>query len=101
MPSFRSRIRRSFGGVAGAALLAAAGLSASPSEKSVTISPELKATLTSGDEIFLTVRPLPGESLDAFVRRVTDDPGAKKAIRAANGGLTRWKPGRAVRVPYR
>jgi N-acetylmuramoyl-L-alanine amidase len=84
-----------------AALAAAAVLSAAPHETSVVVSPEIRATMSAGDEIVLLVRPLPGESLDAFVRRLTDDPKAKRQIRAANGGLPRLQPGRSVRIPYK
>lgn len=84
-----------------AALLAAAALCAAPREKSVAVSPEIRATISPGDEIVLLVRPLPGESLDAFARRLTDDPKAKRQIRAANGGLPRLKAGHSVRVPYK
>lgn len=87
--------------VAAAALLAAAALSGAPREKSVEISPELRVTLQPGDEIVLLARPLPRETLDAFVRRLTDDPKTKKQIRALNGGLPRLKAGRFVTVPYR
>lgn len=84
-----------------AALFAAAALSAAVREKSVVVSPEIRATIFAGDEIALLARPLPGESLDAFTRRLTDDPRAKKQIRAANGGLPRVKRGQFVRVPYK
>jgi N-acetylmuramoyl-L-alanine amidase len=89
------------GRAAVAALLAAASLHAAPREKSVVVSPEIRATISAGDEVALLVRPLPGESLDAFARRLTDDPKSKRQIRAANGGIPHLKPGRFVRVPYR
>jgi N-acetylmuramoyl-L-alanine amidase len=89
------------GRLAAAAFLAAAALGAAPREKAVVVSPEIRAAISSGDEITLSVRPLPGESLDAFVRRLTDDPKTKRQIRATNGGLARLRRGRFVRVPYR
>jgi len=87
--------------VAAAAMLAAAALSAAPREKSVEVSPEIRVTLQPGDEIVLLARPLPRETLDAFVKRLTDDPKTKKQIRALNGGLPKLKAGRFVTVPYR
>ncbi len=89
------------GRAAVAALLAAATLSAAPREKTVVVSPEIRATISAGDQIVLSVRPLPGESLDAFVRRVTDDPKTKRQILALNGGSVRLKRGRFLSVPYR
>jgi N-acetylmuramoyl-L-alanine amidase len=86
---------------AAAALLAAASLSAAPRETTVVVSPEVRVSIAPGDEIVLSARPLPRESLDTFVRRLTDDPGAKRQIRAFNGGLQRLRPGHFVRVPYR
>jgi N-acetylmuramoyl-L-alanine amidase len=45
---------------------------------------------------------LPGEGIDAFVRRLTDDPATKKEIFASNRNLGRkLKPDTVVRVPYR
>jgi N-acetylmuramoyl-L-alanine amidase len=84
-----------------AGLLVAAALGAAPREKSVVVSPEIRATISAGDEIALLVRPLPGETLDAFVRRLTDDPKAKSQIRTANGGLPKLRRGHSVRVPYK
>ena len=54
------------------------------------------------DEIVLLARVQPRETLEALARRVGEDPSsAKKAIRAANGGLPHVKSGHWVRVPYR
>jgi len=89
------------GRAAAAALFAAAALSAAPREKTVVVSPEIHAAISDGAEIVLLVRPLPGESMDAFVKRVTDDPKTKKQIRALNGGSPRLKRGRYLRIPYR
>ncbi len=84
---------------------AAAAASASPTfakEKTVVVSREIQVTIGVGDEIVLSARPLPGEGLDAFVRRLTDDPATKKDILASNRNLgRRLKPDTVVRVPYR
>lgn len=104
MRSLRSRRKRGLGRAAAAALLATAVLGAAskaPKVKTVVVSPEIRATIAAGDEIALLVLPLKGESLDAFVRRVTADPKAKARIRASNGGSTRLSRKRYVRVPYR
>jgi len=97
----RSRGSRLTGRAALAALFAASALVAAPREKTVVVSPEIRASISAADEIVLLVRPLPGESLDAFTRRLTDDPKTKKQIRAANGGLPSLKRGHFVRVPYK
>ncbi len=86
---------------AAAAFLAAAALTASPREKTVVVSPEIQATISGADEIVLTVRPLPNEGLDAFVKRLTDDPRTKKQILAANGGVKRLRRDQVVKVPFR
>ena len=38
------------------------------------------SSIAAGDEVFLSARPLPGEGVDAFVQRLTDDPRAKSEI---------------------
>jgi N-acetylmuramoyl-L-alanine amidase len=71
-------------------------------EKTVVVSREIQVTIGDGDEIVLSARPLPGEGIDAFVRRLTDDPATKKEIFASNRNLGRkLKPDTVVRVPYR
>lgn len=85
--------------VVAAAIPAAAR--ALPREKTVEVSPEIHVSIAGADEITLSARPLPGEGLDAFVRRLTDDPGAKKEILAGNHDLRRLRHDRFVRVPYR
>ncbi len=84
---------------------AAAAAAASPAlakEKTAVVSREIQVTIGDGDEIVLSARPLPGEGLDAFVRRLTDDPATKKEILASNRNLgRRLKPDTVVRVPYR
>jgi N-acetylmuramoyl-L-alanine amidase len=87
---------------AGAALaLAAAPFPALGGEKTVVVSPEIRVSIASGDEITLWARPLPGEGLDAFVKRLTDDPKTKKEILVGNPGLRRLRSDQFLRVPYR
>lgn len=88
--------------LAAAALFAVAvSAPAVPRGRTAIVSPDVRVVLGSGDEIVLLARAKPGESLDAFARRLTDDSAARKAIRAVNGGLPRLKAGQWVRVPYR
>lgn len=103
MRSFPSRGRRTARRFAVALLgaAAAAAVGGAPRSKTAAPTPEIRVSIETGDEIVLLARPKPGESLDAFARRISDDPGAKRAIRAANGGLPRLKSGHWVRVPYR
>ena len=70
-------------------------------ERAVVVSPEIRVTIQDGDEITLSARPLRGEGLDAFVRRLTEDPRTKEAIVRANGGLRRLRADQSVNVPYR
>ncbi|MEO8432213.1 MAG: N-acetylmuramoyl-L-alanine amidase [Acidobacteriota bacterium] len=51
--------------------------------------------------MWLAARPLPSESVDAFIRRLTDDPGAKKEILSQNAGVKLFRRDVFVRVPYR
>lgn len=80
---------------------AAAALGGAGREKVVSVSPEVKVAIAGADEITLLARPLPGEGIDAFVKRLTDDPKSKKTILSANGGQRHLKRGQFVRVPYR
>ncbi len=85
-----------------AALLAAAVPAAALArEKTVVVSPEIRVTIADGDEITLAARPLPGEGLDAFVQRLTEDPKTKKEIVLGNEGVRRLRADKYVRVPYR
>ena len=88
--------------IAAAALLGAAVLAAPAfaRERTVVVSPEIRVTIRDGDEIVLSARPLPGEGLDAFVQRLTEDPRAKKDIVQLNGGLRRLRSDKSVNVPY-
>lgn len=84
------------------ALFGAAAAAVLAKEKTAVVSPEIRVTIAEGDEITLSARPLPGEGLDALVRRLTDDPATKKEILASNRNLgRRLKPDTVVRVPYR
>ena len=81
----------------------AAAVFASPAlarDRTVIVSPEIQVTVREGNEIILSARPLPGEGLDAFVQRLTEDPKAKNEIVRANEGLRRLRPDKAVNVPY-
>ena len=75
-------------------------LSAEPA-KVVKISAELHVSIQDDEEVFLSARPLPGEALNAFVRRFTDDPATKKEILAGNAGMNLLRKDVFVRVPYR
>ena len=67
----------------------------------MVVSGELKVSIEPGDEIFLSARPLPGESADAFIKRLTDDPRTKKEIVSQNAGVKLFRRDVFVRVPYR
>src|SRR5262252_2228915 len=96
-----SRVRGRAGrAAAAAAVLAVSALASTPPEKTVVVSKEIRVTISGGDEIVASVQPLPGESLDAFVRRLTEDPKTKSRIKSLNGGLPRLRPGHEVRIPY-
>ncbi len=69
--------------------------------KTVQISEQLRASVSDGDEVFLSARPLPEEGVDAFVRRFTDDPKTKKEILAQNADLKLFRKDVFVRMPYR
>jgi N-acetylmuramoyl-L-alanine amidase len=58
------------------------------------------AALTDDSEIFLEAKPLAGEGLLAFARRLSGDEGAASAIVRANGGADRLLAGVRYRVPY-
>jgi N-acetylmuramoyl-L-alanine amidase len=70
-------------------------------EKTVVVSAELHVSIGEGDEIMLSARPLPGEGLDAFVKRFTEDPKTKKEILSQNEGVKLLSNDVFVRVPYR
>jgi N-acetylmuramoyl-L-alanine amidase len=97
--NFPRRLRKRPALVAVAALLIAIGVGAAPRFEK-TVSPEIRVTIGPGDQIVVLVRPLPGEGLDALVRRVAEDPAAKEEIRKRNGGRNSLRKGVFVRVPY-
>src|SRR6476661_421445 len=89
-------------------LLAALALTAAPAvfaetetRKTVSVSPELRVSIQEDEEVYLSARPLPGEALNAFVRRFTDDPATKEQILAGNAGMNLLRKDVFVRVPYR
>jgi N-acetylmuramoyl-L-alanine amidase len=83
-------------------LLDAAGVPADfRGDKVVVVSPELRVSIGEGDEIVLSARPLPGEGLDAFIKRFTEDPRTKKEILSQNEGVKLLRKDVFVRVPYR
>ena len=78
-----------------------AAASAADTAKTVKVSEELRVAIQDDEQVFLSARPLPGEALDAFVRRFTEDPATKKEILAGNGGMSLLRKDVFVRVPYR
>ena len=75
---------------------------AAASEKTVVVSREIRVSISSGDEIALSARPIPGEGLDGFVKRLTDDPKTKKEILVGNPGLrAKLRSDQYLRVPYK
>jgi len=74
---------------------------AADSAKVVKISDELRVSIEEDEGVFLSARPLPGEALDAFVKRFSDDPATKKEILTGNGGMNLLRKDVFVRVPYR
>jgi len=105
MPFLRASLKRRPALTALAFAAAAGAASPAPAfakDKTVVVSREIQVTIGDGDEIVISARPLPGEGIDAFVRRLTDDPATKKEIFASNRNLgRRLKPDTVVRVPYR
>ena len=69
--------------------------------KVIKVSEELRVSIEDDEQVFLSARPLPGETLDAFVRRFTDDLTTTKEILAGNGGMNLLRKDVFVRVPYR
>lgn len=66
----------------------------------VAVGEEMVAALTDQQEIFLEVRPLEGEGIWAFSRRLTGDVEAVEAITEANGNPRRLEAGVRYKVPY-
>lgn len=69
-------------------------------EKVVIVSPEIRVSVEEGNEVFLAARALPNEGVDAFVKRLTDDPGARKEILGGDGRLRLLRRDTYFRVPY-
>ena len=83
-------------------LLFAASLAlGSEPAQTVTVSSELKVSITADEEVILSARPLPGEGTDAFIKRFTENPTTKKAILDQNAGVKLFARNVFVRVPYR
>ncbi len=97
-------------GVLAGATALAPGLEAAPVRKALPppaggpTSPgakdDLVAVLTDGSELFLEARPLPGEGLLAFARRLCGGEDAVPAIERANDGAERLLAGVRYRVPF-
>jgi N-acetylmuramoyl-L-alanine amidase len=83
------------------ALIAMGAAPAPEAVKVVEVSPELRVSIAEGEEVFLSARPLPNESVDAFIQRLAQDPKAKKDILAQNQELQLRRHEIFVRVPYR
>lgn len=66
----------------------------------VAVGEGLVAALTDQQELFLEARPLPGEGIWAFSRRITGDVKAVTAISQANGNPPRLEAGVRYKVPY-
>lgn len=88
-----------------AALIAAAALpwAAAPAAAAplrVAVGEGMVAALNEQQEIFLEARPLEGEGIWAFSRRLTGDTKAVSAITQANGNPPRLEAGVRYKVPY-
>jgi len=76
-----------------------AGAQALAGEKVVAVSPQLRVSIAAGDEVFVSARPLDNEPIDAFARRISDDPEARKEIlgkRTRSGAASKV----FIRLPY-
>ncbi len=67
--------------------------------KTVVISGELKVGIARGDLVYLFAKPLPGEGVNAFAKRFTDDPATKARILALNKKSV-LRENVFLRVPY-
>jgi N-acetylmuramoyl-L-alanine amidase len=97
----KGRLRAGALAIASLAFLAASARGEFRGDKTIVVSPELKVSIGEGDEITLSARPLPGEGLDAFVKRFTEDPRTKSEILSRNEGVKLLRNDVFVRVPYR
>ncbi len=69
-------------------------------EKVIVVSQELRVSIGEGNEVFVSARPLETEGIDAFVKRLTDDPGARKEILGSRDGPRLLRRDTYFRVPY-
>jgi len=69
--------------------------------KTVVVSPEIRVSITEGDEVYLAARPLPGEGADDFVQRLTESARAKREIFTQGATARLFRRDVFVRVPYR
>ena len=69
--------------------------------RTVRVSDEVKVSIEAGDEVFLSARPLPLENLDAFIKRLTDDPENEEGDPGAELGLQAPSPGGLRAGSYR
>ncbi len=69
-------------------------------EKIVAVSPELRVAIAEGNDIALLARPLPGEGVDAFVRRLAGDVRARKEVLGGDAGRRLLRRDTFYRVPY-
>lgn len=81
-------------------LLLALAAPAAAATLRVAVGEDMVAALTGQQEIFLEVRPLEGEGIWAFSRRLTGDVEAVEAITEANGNPRRLEAGVRYKVPY-
>ncbi len=83
------------------ALAVAGGAAEEPEfSKTVVISDELKVGMARGDLVYLFAKPLPGEGINAFVRRFTEDPATKARILSLNKESDVLHQAIFLRVPY-
>ena len=83
------------------ALAVAGGAAEEPEfSKTVAISGELKVAIARGDLVYLFAKPLPGEGINAFVRRFTEDPATKARILSLNKKSDVLRQSVFLRVPY-
>ena len=80
--------------------MAAAAVAPPEPVKTVVVSAEVRVMVTEGNEILLAAKPLSNETLDAFVRRLTEDPAARREILGPDAGARAPRRDIFYRVPY-
>ena len=99
MPRPRSPVKAAF-----AALLLAAAAAAGADDpefvRTAVVSPELKVSIARGDLVYLFAKPLPGEGVEAFAKRFSEDPKMQEKILALNRREKVQAAGVFLRVPY-